>query len=528
MPRRLIRKAVAVGALASGLVFVPAAAADEVALRLPGAAGVTMSGEILDHDGEYYRLLTTNGPVTLRAEGVICSGAGCPSGRGTVERLAFSGARPIAEALLPQLLAAFAQARGLTLVRRADDASHATYLLSDAGGQRRAEIGVRATSTAEGIADLLAEEADIALAVRPASGREVAMLREAGLGDLTRPAQSRILGYDALAVVVAPDNPLRAARFGDLARVLDGTAFSWSAMGGPEAPIHLYLPPRRDGVEVALPMPLVAPGRAPARPAAPATRPAEAAALGAAVAADPLALGLIRLSVAAPAVPLALGGACGAAVEPRPETLRSGDYPLTTVLRLYLPGRRLPPLARAFLAWSEGAEARAMVTAAGFVGLGLDPVPLAGNGARLAAAIGAAEGAAGLQRLQGLIAALAGGARLPLALRFQEGSAEPDAQARAGLRLLGEAMAAGRFDGQELLFIGFSDASGPPEANLALSRERAEAMRAAAERAAGQAGRDLVAMRALGFGPYMPLACDDTDWGRGINRRVEVWLVPQK
>jgi len=497
-------------------------------LRLPGGAGVTVSGELLDHDGEYYRVQTSAGPVTLRSQGVICSGAGCPSGPVPVERLAFSGARPIAEALLPQLLAAFAQARGLTLVRRLDDPSHATYLLSDAGEQRRAEIAVRATSTAEGIADLLAEEADIALAVRPASAREAAMLSEAGLGDLTRPAQSRILGYDALAAVVAPENPLRVAALGDLARVLEGTAFSWSALGGREAPIHLFLPPRRDGAEAVLPAPLSGPGRTPARPAAPATRPAAAAELGAAVAADPLALGLIRLSAKGPAVPLALGGSCGAAVEPRSETLRSGDYPLTTVLRLYLPGRRLPLLARAFLAWSESAEAQAIVTSAGFVGLGLDPVPLGANGARLAAAIRAAEGAAGLERLKGLLEKIAGGARLPLALRFGEDPGEPDPQARAGLRLLSAAIAAGRFDGQELLFVGFSDATGAPEADLTLSRERAEAVHAAAERTALQAGRERVAMRALGFGPFMPVACDDTAWGREINRRVEVWLVPQR
>ncbi len=527
MPTRMFRMAVVAGALGCGFFGVPAAA--EVVLRLPGASGATVSGELLDHDGEYFRLRTPNGLVTLRAEGVTCSGAGCPSGPAPVGRLAFSGARPIAEALLPQLLAAFAQARGLTLARRIDDASHATYLLSDAEGQRRAEIAVRATSTAEGIADLLAEEADLALAVRPASAREAAMLREAGLGDLTRPAQSRILGYDALAAVVAPGNPLRAATLGDLARVLDGTAFSWSALGGREAPIHLFLPPRRDGAETTLPAPLAGSGRTPSRPAAPATRPADAATLGASVAADPLALGLIRLSAAGPAVPLALGGPCGAAVDPRPETLRSGDYPLTTVLRLYLPGRRMPPLARTFLTWSDSTEAQAIVTAAGFVGLGLDPVPLAANGARLAAAIRAAEGAAGLERLKGLLGTIEGGARLPLSLRFaQDTPTDPDETARAGLRLLGKVISAGHFDGQQLLFVGFSDASGAPEADLSLARERAEGMRAAAERAAGRAGRDRVPMRALGFGPFMPVACDDTAWGREINRRVEVWLVPQR
>jgi len=26
------------------------------------------------------------------------------------------------------------------------------------------------------------------------------------------------------------------------------------------------------------------------------------------------------------------------------------------------------------------------------------------------------------------------------------------------------------------------------------------------------------------FGETMPMACDDSDWGRQVNRRVEVWV----
>ena len=26
------------------------------------------------------------------------------------------------------------------------------------------------------------------------------------------------------------------------------------------------------------------------------------------------------------------------------------------------------------------------------------------------------------------------------------------------------------------------------------------------------------------FGEAMPMACDDSDWGRQVNRRVEVWV----
>ena len=33
-----------------------------------------------------------------------------------------------------------------------------------------------------------------------------------------------------------------------------------------------------------------------------------------------------------------------------------------------------------------------------------------------------------------------------------------------------------------------------------------------------------VVIEAEAFGEALPMACDDTDWGRRINRRVEVWV----
>ena len=73
---------------------------------------------------------------------------------------------------------------------------------------------------------------------------------------------------------------------------------------------------------------------------------------------------------------------------------------------------------------------------------------------------------------------------------------------------------------------GFSDAQGPGGLNRRLSAERAEAVRAALA-----ATSDALGMRtdrrpvlvAQGFGEAAPLACDDTSWGRRINRRVELW-----
>ena len=75
-----------------------------------------------------------------------------------------------------------------------------------------------------------------------------------------------------------------------------------------------------------------------------------------------------------------------------------------------------------------------------------------------------------------------------------------------------------------LIFAGFTDGDGPAEGNLRLARRRAEAVRRAVLRAAPTADRDRLNLTVDAFGEAMPMACDDTEWGRFINRRVEVWV----
>jgi phosphate transport system substrate-binding protein len=76
-----------------------------------------------------------------------------------------------------------------------------------------------------------------------------------------------------------------------------------------------------------------------------------------------------------------------------------------------------------------------------------------------------------------------------------------------------------------MVLAGFSDGSGAAEANLALSVERAA--RVAQELAAIAPDLPPEALPTVdGFGEALPMACDETAIGRDLNRRVELWLVP--
>jgi phosphate transport system substrate-binding protein len=43
-------------------------------------------------------------------------------------------------------------------------------------------------------------------------------------------------------------------------------------------------------------------------------------------------------------------------------------------------------------------------------------------------------------------------------------------------------------------------------------------------RAAETANLERIGLELEAFGEAMPMACDDTAWGRQVNRRVEVWV----
>ena len=77
--------------------------------------------------------------------------------------------------------------------------------------------------------------------------------------------------------------------------------------------------------------------------------------------------------------------------------------------------------------------------------------------------------------------------------------------------------------GRQFLLVGFADSYGPFEENRRLSLARARTVRSALQ---AVSGRDLSQgeLQVAGFSEIMPVACNDTDRGRSLNRRVEVWL----
>jgi phosphate transport system substrate-binding protein len=510
-------------ALAACCAFAPAAGAEDVRLFVTDTATEPFAtGELLGFDGEFIRIGTTVGELTLDYTKLHCEGAACPDSTQFVPAIRFAGAPQFGQGILAPLIEGFARERDWALVRVEIGPDLFRYSLRDRASS--AELGrfsVHLSTSAEGLADLVANEADIALTTRALTPDELAMAQDAGLGRLDAPGRSDIVALDAAVPVTAPGQVVKALSVEDLARAFSGEVTNWAAFGGMDAPIALHLGDQTSGVAQGfIDIVLTATGRTLAPSVV--RHPTDAGLL-AAIIADPDALGVLAFGTFGDAQPLVMRDKCGLIARLQADTIRTRDYPLTLPLFLYRPARRLPPIGAEFIAWLRTAGAQLVLRRAGVLGQEAVPIPLAAQGERLAAAITAAGPDVTLGELQRLIRVLRGQVRLSPTFRFDPGSTRLDAPSRSNLLNLAQAIRDGRYAGQTLMLVGFSDGRGPALANRDLASARAEAVKRELLAVLGGLLPDTMRLQTEAFGEALPMGCDDSLWGQQINRRVELW-----
>lgn len=301
-----------------------------------------------------------------------------------------------------------------------------------------------------------------------------------------------------------------------------GEITNWQDVGGVDAPIAVHLPALDGGLGQAAFDLLMTPSEQ--RFAEAVTEHARGVELTQAVLADPFAIGLSSYAEVGRAVALPLTGGCGYTLRAGRRTIKTEDYPLTTPMFLYTPARRLPKIAREFLAFTRSQAAQIVIRRAGFVDQAPEEVPIDLQGDRFANALSSAGPEITLQELQRMTRTLRGMSRLTTSFRFETGSARLDAQSRSNVQQMARALETGRYDARRILLAGFSDGEGAAGANRDIALRRAEAVRRAIVAAAETANLDRVQIDVDAFGEAMPMACDDSAWGRQANRRVEVWV----
>lgn len=473
------------------------AAAQDVTLTARDG-GLSLTGTLQGWDGEFYRIETEYGPLTVDGQGVICDGPGCPDLTAPRIPVRIVGEAAPGHSLLPRLFAAFATSRGLDHAIGEDGIARLTDPTTE---QVLAEFSFQPLPAAEARAALLSGRAELILSTTT----------EPDLGE-------RPLALDALVPVVAPDNPVAQISSADLARVLAGEVTNWADVGGPDMPLVLHGLPAEDGLQQALAARL-------GRDIAATERHPDLATLAAAVARDPWAIAVTGRAVAGTARPITLTDSCGFPLLPTALAVKAEDYPLSLPYHLLTPRRRLPLMAREFLEFLSLPAAQAVIAAQGYVDRGTVRQPMTADGLRLINAIQGAGEETTLADLKRLVDVMDGADRLSFTFRFEDGSSTLDASSRGNIADLARLLLAGSFRGESLFLAGFSDGSGAASANLDLSQTRAETVLSALRQAAPDLAEDRFP-QVIAFGEALPMACDETAAGRRLNRRVELWLRP--
>ena len=484
---------------------------------------VEVSGNLLGFDGEFYRVDTIYGELTVDGSGVLCTGPGCPNLEQYVARTTLSGAPVIGRVLMPALMEAFAIRQGHDLTRENLAPDLVRFSLSDReAGRVIGEFTIRLSNSDKAFADLLVGEAEMVLSVREARLEEVEQGRKAGLGNLSAYGRGRVLALDALVPVVEPSNPVQAITVPDLARVLAGEIDNWQALGGPDAPVSVHVHSAATGLGQATRQQLLSDPDLTLTSLA--TQHDTAPSLNEAVMTDPFAIGVTSRADTGNTWILSLKGACGFALQATRRVVKTEDYPLTSPLFLYLPARRFPKLVREFLTFLQDPSAQLVIRRAGFVDQAPEEIEINAQGTRFANAIAQAGEQTDLAELQRMVEVLSPLRRLTTTFRFRAGSSRLDAQSKSNVTQLARAMELGLYDARRVVFVGFSDSDGPAGKNREIALRRAGAVRDAVSEAAETADLSRIGLETATFGEAMPMACDDSEWGRQVNRRVEVWV----
>ena len=461
--------------------------------------GIVLTGTLQGYDGEFYRISTTYGTLTVDGQGVICEGPACPELIAPKALMRVVGASDAA-ALVPALFQAFANERGL-IYELVEGDGYAARILDPESRKELAEVSFAVLPPDQAAAALEAGSSDLKLGFRA----------DPGLG-------THAVAMDALVVLVAPDNPTPEISTVELAGVLSGEVTNWAQIGGPDMPVVLHALSADTDIQQALTE------RLGVQEAATVLHP-DLATLATAVAKDPWAIAISGRSAIIPAKRMPLTDSCGFPLLPTSLAIKAEDYPLALPVLLQAPKRRLPLLTREFLSFLRTPAAQEAVAAAGFIDRSASRQPMTSDGLRLINAIQGAGEDVTLDDLKRLAGIMDGADRVSLTFRFEDGSSTLDATSQDNLSDLAQLIASGQYRDQKLVLAGFSDGSGAAEANLALSVERAA--KVAQELAAVAPDLSPAQMPVVeGFGEALPMACDETVIGRQLNRRVELWVVP--
>ena len=209
--------------------------------------------------------------------------------------------------------------------------------------------------TTYGMGALMAGQCDIAAASRGASTNELDLARARGIE-----FNDNIIGSYGVDVIVNAGSPVDSLTREQVSGIFTGTIQNWKEVGGPDAPLHLYIRDPLSGTYLGF------------RELAMDNKPyahgmktfTNYAGIVQAVARDPGGIGYSSVVAGQQAgvKPVSIGG-----VAPAVLTVNNGQYPYYRVLRFYTDKTNETAAASEFIQFVQGPRGQEILNEAGFV-----------------------------------------------------------------------------------------------------------------------------------------------------------------
>ena len=422
------------------------------------------------------------------------------SSRSTV-LLRIAGSNTLGSKLVPALAEAYLTSEGATNVQRLPGPAPAEVSVQGrfADGTVKS-IEIAAHGSGKSFAGLKSGGADLGMSSRRITPAEVTEL--AALGDMTSPAAEHVLGLDGLAVIVNKANATPTLSKGQLANIFTGRTRDWSELGaasrGKTGPINIYARDANSGTSDSFRDMVLGQGQL----AGTAKRFEESAKLSEAVSSDSSGIGFIGLPYVLNARAVGVADKGAVALLPNRFTVATEDYVLSRRLYLYTAVSPTNNNVLKFIGFSKGKAGQDIVAQQGFVEQTVQ------------AQTSAVDAAAPSEYRK----ATANATRLSMNFRFRTGSKDLDNKALPDLDRVVTFLSDMRTPAGSVMLFGFADAIGAAEANLKLSRERAQTVADEFRK------RGLAPAAIAGYGAALPVASNESAEGQERNRRVEIWV----
>lgn len=483
----------------------------------------SISGDLIEIKDDCYVINTELGILKFATKGVYCKGADCPKTEALKSKIDFIGSNILGLGLMPLLLEGYARHLGAELI--ITDTPHPdefqAELISDNGsGDEIGPYRVSSQSTESGFAEFITRKNAINMASRKISPDEARALRLAGKGNMISPDQEHVIAMDSLVVIVNPQNPVSALSIADLKAIYSGSLTNWSQLGGDDRPIKV-ITHQKGSEALTLFNTKFFGDDVPPKPVNAMVGP-DSSAIAAMVNINPAAIGFVSHAFQRGAKPLNLISECGITYSPDPFSVKTEEYMLERRLYLYTDHSANREI-RDFIKFATSEDANALIAKSGFIDFGIVARPQTLDDPRVRALQNATNDAFEAAVADEMLKEMENTSRLSATFHFRDGSSRylDEMSMQTLKRLTGylQDLPAGT----KVTLAGFTDDVGKFKDNQRLSDRRA---RKVAELLRKVARKEVahIDIATAGYGELVPSACNNTESGRRINRRVEVWV----